>query len=93
MAKDLTAGVASKVLRTVNAPYGVNLSARELAACITDLEAMNDAIGPTTFAFFSEVAVHLQTAFVSEMGIDLADARKVATHLASKCPYPLALAV
>jgi hypothetical protein len=83
--------VVSRVLGTVNAPYGANVSARQLASSIADLEVMKKAMGPT-FAFFTEVAPDLQTAFIVEMGVDPMRARIVAKRLAAKCPYPIALA-
>ncbi len=39
------APVASKILGTVNAPYGANLSACQLAAAISDIEAAQSAMG------------------------------------------------
>jgi len=83
--------VVSKVQSTVNAPYGANLSACQLAACISDLDEMQKAVGPV-FAFFSEVRPELQLAFIAEMGVDESAARKVAHHIADRVPYRIALA-
>ncbi|WP_348657586.1 hypothetical protein [uncultured Sulfitobacter sp.] len=85
------APVASKILGTVNAPYGANLSACELAAAISDIEAAQSAMGPA-FSFFSEVSPELQVSFVSEMGLPHEKVRQVAKHFQTLCPFPLALA-
>ncbi|OOY22415.1 hypothetical protein BMI86_05395 [Thioclava sp. DLFJ5-1] len=83
--------IASLVLGTVNAPYGANLSAHQLAQSISDIDAAKRAIGPV-FAFFSEVPLELQNSFVSEMGLSPQKVHEVARHLQSSCPFPLALA-
>ena len=85
------APVASKILGTVNAPYGANLSACELAAAISDIEAAQSAMGPA-FSFFSEVSPELQVSFVSEMGLPHEKVRQGAKHFQTLCPFPLALA-
>jgi|GEM_PF-1976432 len=48
------AKAASLVLATVNAPYGANLSAHQLAALIADPKSASDFNAPV-FSFFSEV--------------------------------------
>ena len=83
--------LASKVLSTVNAPYGANLSACQLAACISDLGEMQKAVGPT-FAFYTEVKPQHQLAFIAEMSIDKNAAKAVATYIAGKVPYRIDLA-
>ena len=83
--------LASKVLSTVNAPYGASLSACQLAACISDLGEMKKAFGPT-FAFYTEVNLEDQLAFIKEMGVSEKDTKTVAQHIAGKVPYPIALA-
>jgi len=83
--------VSSRVLSTVSAPYGANLSACELTACISDLGAMGKAVGPT-FAFYTEVTPELQVAFIEEMGVDMTATKAVAAYFASKVPYPIHLA-
>lgn len=83
--------IASLVLGTVNAPYGANLSAHQLAKSISDIDAAKSTIGPV-FAFFSEVPPDLQKSFVSEMEISLQKVHEVAKHIQSSCPFPLALA-
>jgi hypothetical protein len=83
--------VASQILVTVNAPYGANLSACQLAGVISDVEAAQSAMGPA-FSFFSEVSPDLQASFVSEMGLPRDKVQEVAKRLQSLCPFPLALA-
>lgn len=82
--------VASKILGTVNAPYGANLSAHQLASCISSLDAMKGAIGPV-FSFFTEVKPELQAHFIQEMGIE-DGAKFVAAYLQTQCSNPIPLA-
>ncbi len=82
--------VASKVLGTVNAPYGANLSAHQLAACISSLDMMQEAFGQV-FSFFTEVKLDLQEAFIQEMGIE-DGAKTVAAYLQTQCANPVPLA-
>ena len=82
--------VASKVLGTVNAPYGADLSAHQLAACISSLDTMHEALGQV-FSFFTEVKVDLQEAFIQEMGIE-DGAKTVAAYLQTQCANPIPLA-
>lgn len=83
--------IASKILGTVNAPYGANLSAGQLAHAISDIEVAQPAMGPA-FSFFSEVSLELQMSFVSEMGLSHHEVRQVAKHFQALCPFPLAFA-
>ncbi|MGB0506351.1 MAG: hypothetical protein ACPGGK_09155 [Pikeienuella sp.] len=83
--------VASKILSTVNAPYGANLSACQLAACISDMSEMEKAFGPT-FSFFTEIGAEHQFAFLEEVGVSKAAVKPVAQYFASKVPYSIALA-
>lgn len=83
--------VASKVLGTVNAPYGANLSAHQLASCISSTDAMKEAYGPV-FSFFTEVKPELQMDFIKEMGIE-DGAKSVAAYLQTKCANPIPLAI
>lgn len=83
--------VTSKVLGTVNAPYGANLSAYQLASCVSDLDAMKEAFGPV-FSFFTEVKPDLQLDFVKEMGVE-DGAKIVAAYLQTQCANPIPLAV
>lgn len=82
--------VASKVLGTVNAPYGASLSAHQLASCISSVDAMNAAFGPV-FSFFTEVKPSLQLDFIQEMGVE-DGAKKVAALLQTQCANPIHLA-
>ena len=82
---------ASKILSTVNAPYGANVTAHQLAAGISSIDAANAFMGPV-FSFFSEVDPELQDAFIEEMGLPEENVRAVAGHLQAFCPFPLALA-
>jgi hypothetical protein len=82
--------VASKILGTVNAPYGANLSAHQLAACISSLETMKEAFGPV-FSFFTEVKPNLQYDFIQEMGVE-DGAKTVAAYLQTQCVNPIQLA-
>ncbi|MET7243868.1 hypothetical protein ABZT49_10905 [Methylobacterium sp. EM32] len=85
------AGVATKVLSTVNAPYGANLSARQLAAKIVDPASVS-ADDASVFAFLSDVSEDLQRQFIGVMGLDAAQVRAIATRFAEKAGYPLPLA-
>ncbi len=84
--------VATRVLSTVNAPYGADLSARQLAARIVDPASAlaNDA---SVFAFFSEVREDLQRQFIAAMSLDFCKVRGVAAQFSSKVGYPLPLAL
>lgn len=83
--------VATKVLATVNAPYGAGLSAHQLAAKIAAPESAS-FVDASVFAFFSEVKPSLQKAFIEEMGVDPALVHAVASLLAKKSGFELALA-
>lgn len=83
--------VETKVLATVNAPYGANLSACQLAAKIADPKSAI-SVDASVFAFFSEVKPLLQKAFIEAMGVDMTKVHKVANQLAAKSGFPLALA-
>lgn len=85
------AKVASVVLTTVNAPYGANVSARELAALIADPNSATNFCAPA-FSFFSEVSPALQLLFVEEMGIDVGKVRAVAREFSRLSGYTLAMA-
>ena len=85
------AHAASKILGTVNAPYGANLSACQLADSISDVEVAQASMGPV-FSFFSEVAPELQKSFVAEMGLPVTKVRGVAEYLQASCPFKLAFA-
>lgn len=83
--------VAKKVLTTVNAPYGANLSVHQLAAKIVDPKSVT-TFDASVFAFFSEVKPLLQKAFIQAMGMDEKKVHKVASAFAAKSGFDLALA-
>ncbi|ETI62717.1 MULTISPECIES: hypothetical protein [Sphingobium] len=85
------AKAASLVLATVNAPYGANLSAHQLAALITDPKSASDFNAPV-FSFFSEVSPALQLQFVQEMGVDADKVCAVADQFSNLSGYALPLA-
>jgi len=83
--------VATQVMATVNAPYGADLSAHQLAAMIIDPKSATEFNGPV-FAFFSEVSAIVQKQFLKGMGVDLDQASKVADQFANLSGYTLPLA-
>jgi len=83
--------VATSVLATVNAPYGANLSAHQLAAKIVDPVSL-DILDARVFAFFSEVNEGLQHQFIDIMGVDHDQAHWMAAQFAIKAGYALPLA-
>lgn len=85
------ANVASLVLATVNAPYGANLSAHQLAALIADPHSANH-FNASVFSFFSEVSPALQQEFIDEMGADGEKVSVVANLMAQLSGYALPLA-
>jgi len=82
---------ASVVLATVNAPYGANLSAHQLAALIADPESAIN-FNASVFSFFSEVSPALQLQFVEEMGVDAGQVGAVASQFSHLSGYALPLA-
>lgn len=83
--------VAFKVLSTVNAPYGTNLSAEQLASKIFDFASVEN-FDASAFSFYSEVKVELQHLFLDEMEIDYGTASEIAKKFSQLAGYPLALA-
>jgi hypothetical protein len=83
--------VTKTVLSTVNAPYGADLSAQQLADRIVDPASVS-ADDASVFAFFSEVREDLQRQFVDAMGIDREQAQRAAAQFASKAGFRLPLA-
>lgn len=83
--------MATQVLTTVNAPYGADLSAHQLAVMIADPKSASNFSAPV-FAFFSEVSPAMQEAFIEDMGVDQAQVCKVAGELSKASGYALALA-
>lgn len=78
------------VLSTVNAPYGTHFDGLGLAALIgaPDAATRND---PAVFAFFSEVDVKLQIAFVKEYDIPEQHIKAVVCALSELAGYKLPL--
>ena len=60
--------VTAKVMSTVSAPYGVLLTAGQLAEKIADINSA-DSYDCSVFAFLSEVSPKLQQSFIDEMGV------------------------
>ena len=83
--------VAVKVLSTVNAPYGTNLSADQLAAKISDPVSVEN-FDPSAFSFYSEVDAGLQSSFLDEMHIDHSAASEIAQKFSALAGYSMALA-
>lgn len=83
--------VAMTVLATVNAPYGTNLSAEQLASKLTD-PASADHYDVSAFSFFSDVGEDLQHSFLDAMHVNLADASIVAQKFSDLAGYELPLA-
>ncbi len=83
--------VTTSVLATVNAPYGANLSAQQLAAKIVDPASLAFFDAPV-FAFFSEVKEGLQHQFIDIMGVDHDQAHWMANQFAIQAGYALPLA-
>lgn len=82
---------ASKIMTTVNAPYGARLSARQLAERIADLKSA-DEFDCSVFAFLSDVSPDLQRAFITEMAVNEAAVAAVARKFSALAGYKLALA-
>jgi len=83
--------VAFKVLSTVNAPYGTNLSAEQLASKLSDFASVEN-FDASAFSFYSEVNADLQHQFLDEMEIDYGAASAIAQKFSQLAGYPLALA-
>lgn len=82
---------ARNIVTTVDAPYGTELTAAELARRLVDPESVSD-FDPCVFAFLSEIKPALQDSFVEEMRIDRNAVREVAEGFAERCGFPLFLA-
>ncbi len=82
---------AIKILATVNAPYGVDMTANALADAITDINSV-DSFNAPVFSFFSEVSPALQMEFINEMGVDKGAAAAVAAGFQELAGYDLPLA-
>lgn len=82
---------ACKILATVNAPYGADMSACALANAIADMGSLAK-FDASVFSFFSEVAPARQRAFIREMGVDKDAVAAVASGFEKLAGYKLALA-
>jgi hypothetical protein len=82
---------ATQVMMTVNAPYGANLSADQLAVMIADPKSASE-FNATVFAFFSELPVFVQKQFLKGMDVDETQVGKVALQFAKLSGYTLPLA-
>lgn len=82
---------AVKILATINAPYGADMNAFELAHAIADMSSV-DSFNACVFSFFSEIAPSLQEAFIAEMGADKDAVAAVAAGFEKLAGYPLPLA-
>jgi hypothetical protein len=76
---------------TVNAPYGTNLSAEQLACKISSFASVEN-FDASAFSFYSEVNAQLQHEFLDEMEIDHQAASEIARKFSQLAGYPLALA-
>jgi len=83
--------VAIKVLSTVNAPYGTNLSAEQLASKISDFASVEN-FDASAFSFYSEVKADFQRQFLDEMEIDHGAASEIAQKFSHLAGYHPALA-
>ena len=86
------ASVAAKVMSTVSAPYGVLVSATQLAEKIADSKSV-DTFDCSVFAFLSEVSPKLQQSFIVEMGVSKDAVTQVAKKFSVLAGFQLPLAV
>jgi len=83
--------VATQVLTTVNAPYGTNVSAHELATLLIDPESAT-SFNAFVFSFFSEVPPDIQKEFLKEMGVSALAAKEVADQFSRLSGFALPIA-
>ena len=86
------ASVAAKVMSTVSAPYGVLVTASQLAEKIADSKSV-DAFDCSVFTFLSEVSPKLQQSFIDEMGVSKDAVTQVAKKFSVLAGFQLPLAV
>ncbi|PTX47253.1 hypothetical protein D2N39_21575 [Gemmobacter lutimaris] len=86
------ASVAAKVMSTVSAPYGVLVTAAQLAEKIADIKSV-DSCDCSVFAFLSEVSPKLQQSFIDEMGVSKDAVTVVAKKFSELAGYKLPLAI
>lgn len=81
----------SIVLSTINAPYCAQLDAATLAQALSSPATADVYLGPV-YAFFTELPVETQTAFVEACHLDVRDVQAVATHVANEFGHDIPLA-
>ena len=86
------ASVAAKVMSTVSAPYGVLVTAAQLAEKIADIKSA-DSCDCSVFAFLSEVSLKLQQSFIEEMEVSKDAVVEVARKFSDLAGYKLPLAI
>lgn len=84
--------VTAKVMSTVSAPYGVLLTAAQLAEKIADINSA-DSYDCSVFAFLSEVPPKLQQSFIDEMEVSKDAVAEVARKFSDLAGYKLHLAI
>lgn len=84
--------VAAKVMSTVSAPYGVLVTAAQLAEKLADIKSV-DSYDCSVFAFLSEVSPKLQQSFIDEMGVSKDAVTVVAKKFSELAGYKLPLAL
>ncbi|WP_412507463.1 hypothetical protein [Roseovarius sp. SYSU LYC5161] len=78
------------VLTTVSAPYGVTVTAAQLAEKIVNPKSA-DEYDAVAFSFFSDVSPNLQKKFIKQMGVNADSAAKVANKFSKLAGFKLAL--
>ena len=86
------ASVAAKVMSTISAPYGVLVTAEELAEKIADIKSA-ESCDCSVFAFLSEVSPKLQHSFIDEMNVSKDAVTAVARKFSDLAGYKLPLAI
>ena len=78
------------VIGTVNAPYGVLVTAEQLAAKLTSPKSVEKR-DPSVFAFLSEVSFKLQNEFIEEMNLNKNKVTLIADAFSEMVGYSLPL--
>ena len=84
------ARAATLVIGTVNAPYGVLVTAEQLAAKLTSSKSVEER-DPSVFAFLSEVSFKLQNEFIEEMNLNKNKVTLIADAFSEMVGYSLPL--
>ena len=79
-------------MSTVSAPYGVLVTAAQLAEKLADIKSA-DSYDCSVFAFLSEVSPKLQQSFIDEMGVSKYAVTQVAKKFSVLAGFQLPLAV